>query len=99
MENEDGKQNLDHKGFFFFFLFNQKSEKNALERDFMTLFPAVGIEIKRQTYFITLLVLSVRDKTVVCRLQHQNTPKNTHTPSMSTAFPTSTHTKQNTQKH
>lgn len=67
----------------------------------MTLIPAVGIEIKTQTDFITLLVLSVRDITVVCRLQHQNTPRNTHThtPSMSTAFPMSTHTKQNTQKH
>lgn len=39
------------------------------------LIPAVGTEIKRQTDFMTLLVLSVRDITVVCRLQHQHTPK------------------------
>lgn len=41
----------------------------------MTLIPTVGIEFKTQTDFMTLLVLSVRDITVVCRLQHQNTPK------------------------
>lgn len=51
--------------------------------DFITQLPIVGIEIIKnkqdQTYFIILLVLSVRDITVVCRLQHQNTPKKTHT--------------------
>ena len=44
----------------------------------MTPIPAVGNEIKTQPDFMTLLVLSVRDITVVGRLQHQNTPK-THT--------------------
>lgn len=51
--------------------------------DFITQHPVVGIEIIKnkqdQTDFIILLVLSVRDITVVCRLQHQNTPKKTHT--------------------
>lgn len=97
MENQDGKQNLDHKRTFFFF-FNWKREKYALEKDFVMLIPAVGTKIKRQTDFMTLLVLSVRDITVVCRLQHQHTPKkNIHGEHVNGFSPVNT--KQNTQKH
>lgn len=58
----------------------------------MILIPAVGIEIKTQTDFMTLLVLSVRDITVVCRLQHQHTPKkNIHAEHVSGFSPVNTH--------
>lgn len=69
--------------------------------DFITQLPVVGIEIIKnkqdQTDFIILLVLSVRDITVVCRLQHQNTPKKTHTEHVDGFF--CQHKIQNTHNH